>query len=226
MGTEIKVLHHKKNFSRNKEYFEEPFYCQETPFKVLQELYPKFHITKYNTIEIPHVMIGINSKETNDCYWVYGLSITSFNPTNGLTVSGSLKDYRLDFELPCPSIDKEEFIKNIVSGYLIRKEVIDSGSATENYNHIKKISKYGKQKVIEYINERKKNPNPQKEQNLEDILDYGKVALDNKFDLRILKRMSRRIARKIPTKIEPTNIFYATLRPGKDSLYPQGPKLR
>ncbi len=215
MGTEIKVLHTKRDFVKGEENFEKPFYCKETPFEVLKELYPKFHIKKYNSIETFGTMINFNSHISGVVdYWIHGISINNFEPTNGLDVSGNLKDYKLNISIP--NIGKvEDIMSGFVEKYLIRKEIIDSGSATQNYLRQLKSSKYGKQRAIEYLNERKKNPNPEKEQNLEDILDYGKVSLGEKFNLRKLEKMSRIIAKRIPTKIEPTNVVYATLRPSK-----------
>jgi len=219
MGTEIKVLFENRSLEK-KVGLDEPFYCKEKPYEVLKELFPKFHVQKYNSLDAAisgMARAGYESdlsriKPGNDLL-ITGISIKNFEK-EGIEITNSVKDYKLNI-LVKPLPTKEIWInfKGFVEEVLIKKQVIDSGAATQDYNRKVTVSKYGKQKVTEYLDERKNNPDEEREKKLADILDYGKVIFGEDFDLNDLKKISHKIAKGIPTKIEPTNVFYATLRP-------------
>lgn len=222
MGTEIKVIYNHKPIFAKKEDFEEPFYCKETPFEVLKELFSKYHIQKYKTLdtglgvlnmipaksESPGIILG-------NSIHITGLSIKSFQP-KGIEITQSVKEYP---PVPVKNItttDIEEVFNEFIERYLIRKEIIDSGYATKNYLHQTKTYRLGKQKAIEYLKERENKKDDKKEKNLEDILEYGKVLFGEGFNLNKLKKISKKVAKKIPRKIKPLHIDYFTLRPSRN----------
>lgn len=221
MGTEIKVLYKKLVNTKEKADFEEPFYCKEAPFEVLKELYPKFHIQIYNTIETWGVLEslpreGEYSRLRENGFFIHGLSIKNSEPQNGMNILGNLSDYKMDISIPNGVIGNEEkIVRLFIERYLIEKKIIDAGSITQNYLHQTKIFKYGKQRAIQYVRERKNQIDEKKEECLEDILEYGKVALGDNFNLRKLERMSRRVAREIPTEFYPSKMYFATLKPSR-----------
>ena len=206
-----------------KEDFEEPFYCKENPFEVLKELLPRYHIEKFNNLETIRCLSktldarsGNSNIKIGNKIWVYGLSIEDFRAKNGLGVFGNLKDYKLNINMKNNCLDKgAEIIEGFIRKYLIQKEIIDSGYSTVNWQYKETIHKYGKQKLINYLKERKKNADTEKEKYLEDILHYGIVLFGDDFNLKKLTKMSKRIIKSMPTKIHPTNIDYHTLKPSK-----------
>lgn len=222
MGTEIKILYKKPIYTKERADFEAPFYCKEAPFEVLKELFPIFHIQKYNSLEtwgtvarIPKESKYSKSNEENNLL-IHGLSITNFEPQNGMSISESLKDYKMDIPIPNTFIGLEKkLMENFIARYLIEKKVTDSGNVTQNYLHQTSIGKYGKQKAIQYVKERKNHIDEVKENYLKDILDFGKVALGEDFNLKKLRKMSRKVAREIPTRIMPTRTYFANLRPSR-----------
>jgi len=223
MGSEVRVIYEKPSFAK-KEAFEEPFYCKESPFEVLKELIPIYHIEKYNTLDTHlGVMGSIPAKSDHpgillgNPIWITGLSINHFQP-KGIEITQSVKEYTPGVKvgnLTNPD-EKINIFNRFIERYLIRTEVVKEGYATENYLHQRTVHKSGKQKAIEYLKEREEKVDDKKEENLEDILDYGKVIFGEDFNLKRLRRISRKIARNIPKKIESVRVDYFTLRPESD----------
>jgi hypothetical protein len=228
MPTEIKVL-----FSE-KESFEKLFYCVESPYEVLKELFGKYHVRQFNSLETKWATLQpIPAKSAHkelqffNSNYIEGLSVKKAESKNGIEITGNLKDYNPGIPFNQIYVDKgKEILYEFIEKYLITKEIIESGYATKNYDHQEKIHKYGRQKAIEYLKQRDKEKDSKKEENLEDILDYGRVVLGEKMNIKMLKKLSRKIAREIPKKIDPTHIDYFTLRPDSHLVFSSGPKLR
>lgn len=186
MGTEIRALYNKPECS-DEESFEKPFYCRQTPLEVLQILFPKFHIAKYNTLETPGTVVSVPRLSTPGLkfptpYYVHGLSIKEYIPENGLAIVGNIMSFDMNIRIPNVHIGKgREIVENLIEMYLIEKRMIDNED--------------GKEKVVEYVKERKENINIERERNLEDIIEYGRVSIGEEFDIKIIEKMSAEIVK-------------------------------
>lgn len=208
MGTKVEILINKNGVTsrrimeaeiKGKEAYPNlVYYCKESPFEVLAKLFPKYHITEFKGLQ-SHIGSSLESM---------GLSIQEFNSKEGLIPTKSIKHYK-------PSVSKEiirkcqsaeGFLERAIKDYLIEKQIIDRGSGIENVVTGQKFSKrYGKQKIIEYVKEREKKKDSKKEKYFQDILNFGKVVMKGKFDIKTIKKMSHKIAKEIPTQIEPVS---------------------
>lgn len=196
MGTKIEIPIRRNGITNRKKYSDLVYYCKESPSEVLKKLFKKYHISRFNDLR-NHWGASIESS---------GLIIEEFGLKEGLIPSRSIKNYKpsVSKKIIAKCISPEGYLRDFIKSYLIEEKVIDEGSGIENVVTGQKIPKrYGKQKAVEYIIERKKQKDPEKEKYFKEILKFGKIVMEGKFDLNIMKKMSHEIAKEIPTKIEP-----------------------
>lgn len=231
MGSEVRILYKKTCFNLNpkKQEFEEPFYCKESPSEVIKQLLPKYHISKYNTLDSSVNVMGFEKSKDNGInnLRIFGIIVQEFNP-KGIEITQSIKEYdpKINVENIKDPILRLKIFNSFIENYLIKKEIINPGSQTQDYHRRTTLSKMGKQKAVEYLKERDIKKDETKEKHLEDILDYGKAMFGEDFNINRLRKLSKRIAKNIPTEIYPIHTNFATLRPSSNFGFPKGPKFR
>jgi hypothetical protein len=174
------------------------YYCMESPFRVLRELGPKYHITQFKTVSLIDGAISIGNP---------GLIIeeSKRDLENGSIISGKIKNYKCRLEEGNSFFGKKDMISKLIGTYIVNTKIISYGSENEKIE-------LGKQKAVNYIKERKMIFNPIKEKALEDILEYGKVIFKKRFRIKDVNKIAEEIISKIPEEFSPNSGNYANLR--------------
>jgi hypothetical protein len=206
MGTKLS-FNYEKTISRKLKYpYEEPFYCKENPSEVLPILVPKYHVVRYNTVTT-NLCDRVQISTPQDYgifprFTIEGLNIVPYdNEQNGLTITKSVADFAPGIPESDLSIRNAQMIVDgMITKFLVDVEILDFGTIA-NLSHT--VMSYGKQKATNYLRERKDKKNILKEQNLEDILVYGKVVLGPSFNEKYMMKVADRVVKSIPEKFDP-----------------------
>jgi len=220
MGTKISFSyeHPFEKHSGIKRYkFEEPTYCVESPIDVLKVMIPKYHVIQYNSVRVNITSLMrfpvISSKpgiQYGSSIHVHGMNIEPYENNNGLTITGSISNFDTDFPQSDFSLThSHDIVHRLIRKYLIDITILNRGHYVHGSRVFamevvpSKIIDYGRQKGISYLDIREKSPDAKKEQNLEDILDYGKVVLGQDFNEKSIREISSEIIKGIPKTFDP-----------------------
>lgn len=206
MGTKLS-FNYEKTISRKLKYpYEEPFYCKESPSEVLPLLIKKYHVSRYNTVTT-NLCDRVELSGPQDYgifprFTIEGLNIVPYdNEQNGLTITKSVSDFAPGILESDLSIRNAKMIVDgMITKFLVDVKVLDFG-AIANISH--SVMSYGKLKATNYLKERKQKTDAMKEQNLEDILVYGKVVLGPSFNEKYILEVANRVVKGTPTKFDP-----------------------
>lgn len=235
MPTKISADYSKFGFSfKEPAVFKNSFYCQETPYEVMKKLADRFFIKKFKNIESKvgvFERININPEKSNQHIIFNGLKLEEYFPgQEGIEINGEIQNYNPEF----PEIDIDEntkisIISALISDYLISTKEISPGHKTIGIGGREIGAKDAKQKVMNYLKTRMDTINYEKEKYLFEILEYSQALLGEKFLLKDLKKLARKVEKETPTKVESHNITFATLRPSnyiKGTMFPKGPNIK
>lgn len=182
------------------------FYCVEDPKKVIEFLGPRYNIGVYKSLSFKDGEIIIGNP---------GLSIEKAFDEKGFRINGNLREFVCGLEPVNPFLGKKDPIEYFIGTYLIDKEIISPGVATNTFNG-KIISELGERKIIDYMKTRKNEKDLSKEEKLNDLLDYGKAIFKNDFCLRDIEVMSENLASRISKSFIPTPRYFSNLRTKTD----------
>lgn len=210
----FKYANPRSNPKESTEY-DVPFYCVEKPIEVLNGLISKHHVIKYNSIVTDHLDAVVSTKKnTPKELIIHGINIEHKLFDNSGTPIVTTNSWR-DFS---PSVSSKTFsdynllIESFVKKYLIDIKILDYGSynlgtASKEFNNSyfsqTQLARLGRQKASSYMDTRGITKNPIKEDNLEDILRYGKAVLGREFDKWKILLIANRILRSIPETFDP-----------------------
>jgi hypothetical protein len=221
MGTKISFSYDNpqaKNKNIKKYALEEPFYCVESPVEILKAMAPKYPIARYNSIQnhtFPYATLPIVSTRPGIQYGnsihLHGMNIEPYQNNNGLAITGSISNFDTDFPQDEFFNKKygQELVEKLIRRYLIELKVLDWGLVVQGSTVFamevipSKILSYGKQKGINYMDVRKDTKDQKKEQNLEDILDYGRTVLKQDFTEKNIRKISSKLVKDIPKEFDP-----------------------
>lgn len=221
MGTRIdtEYWHAVKNISskENLDLFKKKYYFREDSNEALKELVKIYKVSKFRNIETDFFPGEPFSKEGN-VFALYGFNISD-SEIEGAEFTKSIFDFNLDYLKHNGSLDKEGLIRSFILKYLIKREVKEKGYSSRNLNKTIAI-KNGKYKYLNYLDERKNKEIKEKENQLEDILIYGKVLFGERFGLKEIDGFVRREIKILPKEFEPAPSSFFTLDDGKNPFLP------
>jgi len=212
MSTIIHVYaHHFSPLRINKNNIDsdlEDFYCKEDTKTVLRNIVGKYHVSDYKSIGANFFNFFGYQRSDGGRSLILGLKISELD--KNLIPINTVSNYN-------PAFVMDNFTKNhfdniliyLVQKYFIDIEVLNNGSyisgSLPREMHVRpsKITHMGKQKAISYMDTRKKEPKIDKEQNLADLLVYGRAVTQDRFDEKTIITTANKIIKAIPKEFNP-----------------------
>jgi hypothetical protein len=214
MTTKIEVKVHNFNSLRlNKDTLDrdlKDYYCKESPEEVLKTLVGKYHISHYQSIGINFFNTQNFKRQDGNISLVQGLKISELEKDLGLTTNNSIFNYAPVFVMG--DFTKQHFdiiLNHLAKKYLIKTNIISYGSyipgSIPHEIHVRpsRTITMGERELSSYIDLRKKEIDSKKEQNLTDILVYGKAVIGDSFNEKNIIQVINRIIKNTPKKFDP-----------------------
>ncbi|MGV8086107.1 MAG: hypothetical protein ACP5N1_00615 [Candidatus Woesearchaeota archaeon] len=214
MTTKIQVIaHHFNGLFLKKDTLDkelQDFYCKESPEEVLKQLISKYHVSHYQSIGLNLFNSTGFTRSDGNRSLINGLKIKEMDSNDNLNTENSIASYSPSFVMGDFTRKKfNEILDFLVRKYLIDIKIIDNGSYIRGslprdvYVIPNKVTQMGIQSAINYMDTRKKELNSNKEQNLSDLIVYGRAVMGNCFTEKTIAKKAEEIAKNIPEEFDP-----------------------
>jgi hypothetical protein len=213
MTTQIKFNYDKPGILRTAEKeYEKPIFVKEEPVIVLEKLFGHYHVCTYKSLELRfYDVVSLPAEKGNiRGTRIHGIEITELNEDLGLQTKNSINNIDiLTSIIPTKNFKSYDgFMNNLIEKYLIDIKITSNGFHTKGSFPLdmevkpSTVNANGTQEIINYFDIRKETKDIEKEKRLEEIIEYGKVAIANKFNMKTVEKMTKKIAEKIPTEFD------------------------
>lgn len=214
MTTKIQVItHHFNGLFLKKDNLDkelQDFYCKESPEEVLKHVVSKYHVSHYQSIGLNLFNSTRFIRSDGNRSLINGLKINELDLSNNLDTENSIASYSPSFVMgDFTRKNFNQIFDFLVRKYLIDVRIIDNGSyirgSLPRDVHVMpdKVIHMGIQNAINYMDIRKKEQNPTKEQNLSDLIVYCRAVRGNSFSEKVIVKKAEEIAKNMPKEFNP-----------------------
>lgn len=184
MGTKLDIIYKNAGLPTNNSELEKSYFFMESPKESLEKLLPNYKICEFQNILIPTKMELLGNIRLS------GLSIKETQ--TGCFAQDSIKDFNINYLKNSFPINKSKILDALIFGYLIEKNVCNP-KQVRIIDYTKEEPFLREYDLKNYLEERKTNPEIDKENRLENILSFLEVLYDEKDVIKKLKNRTSKL---------------------------------